>query len=415
MKTVIKLENISKKYAIYDKNIYRIKEAFSIKHKSYHKDFYALKDVSFSVKEGEIVGIVGRNGAGKSTLLKTITGIIEPTCGTIFHEGKITALLELGTGFNMEYTGIENILTVGMLSGFTREEMKHKVDSIVEFAELGDFIYQPVKNYSSGMFARLAFALSINVDPDILIVDEALSVGDMHFQLKCMDKFNEFREKGKTILFVTHDVHSVKRFCSRAIWMNEGHIIDDGEVNKVTDEYLDFLKIETSEEIKTHEKSIIINDEKTEIQMDKIDKKVGDLAYISDFKLYNSAGEETEIIKYGEKISVKIDYNLCNYSDENLVIGVAILRVDNMYVCGLNTFLDKITVDTNKKHGHIMLEYASMDLMPGTYYFDCGLMEKNAYVNLDYKTKIKEFKVISDYIGEGIVILKHEWKFPNKE
>lgn len=379
-----------------------------MRHRCYHKDFYALKNVNFTVKKGEMIGIVGRNGAGKSTLLKIITGIIEPSEGKVITEGKIAALLELGTGFNMEYTGIENIVTVGMLSGCSKEEIKKKMNHIIEFSELGDFIYQPVKNYSSGMFARLAFALSIHVDPDILIVDEALAVGDMHFQLKCMDKFNEFREQGKTILFVTHDVHSVKRFCSRAIWMDHGEIKSDGECGSVTDEYLDFLKMETGEEIKTHEKIVIASQDSVEIKMEKTAQRAEDLAAITGFTVLNESGIQTDIVKYGEKIKIVVEYQVSEAYAEELVVGVAILRVDNLYICGLNTLLDHVNVG-ERKDGRIQLEYESCDLMPGSYYFDCGLMEKNAYVNLDYKTKIYEFKVVSEYIGEGIIILRHKW------
>lgn len=408
MDYMLKIDDITKIYPIYEKNSLRLKEAFSLRHRCYHKDFYALKNVNFTVKKGEMIGIVGRNGAGKSTLLKIITGIIEPSEGKVITEGKIAALLELGTGFNMEYTGIENIVTVGMLSGCSKEEIKKKMNHIIEFSELGDFIYQPVKNYSSGMFARLAFALSIHVDPDILIVDEALAVGDMHFQLKCMDKFNEFREQGKTILFVTHDVHSVKRFCSRAIWMDHGEIKSDGECGSVTDEYLDFLKMETGEEIKTHEKIVIASQDSVEIKMEKTAQRAEDLAAITGFTVLNESGIQTDIVKYGEKIKIVVEYQVSEAYAEELVVGVAILRVDNLYICGLNTLLDHVNVG-ERKDGRIQLEYESCDLMPGSYYFDCGLMEKNAYVNLDYKTKIYEFKVVSEYIGEGIIILRHKW------
>lgn len=408
METVLTVSHVTKIYPVYEKNSYRVKEAFSFRGKSYHKDFFALKNISFSVKKGEVVGIVGKNGAGKSTLLKTITGIIEPTEGKVGCNGKVAALLELGTGFNMEYTGIENILTVGMLSGFSKEEMKQKIESIVSFSELGEFIYQPVKNYSSGMFARLAFSLSINVDPDILIVDEALSVGDMHFQLKCMDKFNEFREKGKTILFVTHDVHSVKRYCSRAIWIDGGVVRKDGDVNQVTDAYLDFLKIESGEAIKTHEKIVTVKEDAVEIMVEKSEKKAEELALITGFCMVNSQGEKTDVFSYGEQIKVLVEYEVNDAYKEDLVIGVAILRIDNLYICGLNTLLDRVKVKRKRK-GQIWLQYDFCDLMPGSYYFDCGIMEKNAYVNLDYKTRIAEFKVASSYIGEGIVVLKHKW------
>ena len=202
-------------YQLYDKPIDRLKEAMSIRKKNYHKDFFALDEVSFDVGKGQTVGIIGTNGSGKSTILKIITGVLSPTKGTVEVNGKISALLELGAGFNSEYTGIENIYMNGTMMGYTKEEMDAKLPEILEFADIGDFVYQPVKTYSSGMFVRLAFALAINVEPEILIVDEALSVGDVFFQAKCFRKMDEIRKKGTTVLMVTHDMGSVIKYCEK--------------------------------------------------------------------------------------------------------------------------------------------------------------------------------------------------------
>ena len=207
--TAIKVTNLSKVYKLYDKPADRLKESLHPLKKKYHKEFYALNDVSFEIKKGETVGIIGKNGAGKSTLLKIITGVLTPSGGHVHVNGRIASLLELGAGFNPEYTGVENIYLQGTLMGYTKEEMESKIQAILDFADIGDFVYQPVKSYSSGMFARLAFAVAINVEPDILIVDEALSVGDMRFQQKCYRKFREFQELKKTILFVTHDTGTI--------------------------------------------------------------------------------------------------------------------------------------------------------------------------------------------------------------
>ena len=220
-KKAIEISNITKVYKLYNKPSDRLKETFSIRKKILHRDFLALKNVSFDVYEGEILGIIGKNGSGKSTILKIITNVLTPTNGTAKINGKIAALLELGAGFNMEYTGIENIYLNGQMIGFSKEEMDEKLEDIVNFADIGEHIYQPVKTYSSGMFARLAFSVAISVDPDILIVDEALSVGDVFFQNKCYRKFEDFRRRGKTILFVTHDMGSVIKYCNRAILLNE--------------------------------------------------------------------------------------------------------------------------------------------------------------------------------------------------
>lgn len=204
----ISVKHLTKVYKLYNQPIDRLKEALNPFKKSYHKDFYALNDVSFEIKKGETVGIIGKNGAGKSTLLKIITGVLTPTSGSVQVNGKIASLLELGAGFNPDYTGLENIYFQGSLMGYTREEMESKVDDILTFADIGEFIHQPVKTYSSGMFARLAFSVAINVEPDILIVDEALSVGDMAFQAKCFNKFKEFQRLNKTILFVTNSTRA---------------------------------------------------------------------------------------------------------------------------------------------------------------------------------------------------------------
>lgn len=218
----IAVNNVGKIYNLYEKTSDRLKEIIPFSKKSYHTEYPALEGISFEVKKGETFGIIGTNGAGKSTLLKLITGVAKPTRGNIQVNGKVSALLELGAGFNMEYTGLQNIYLNGTMMGYKKDEMEPKVKQVMAFADIGDFIYQPVKTYSSGMFARLAFAVAINVEPDILIVDEALSVGDVFFQNKCYRKFEELREKGTTVIFVSHDIASVKQMCTRVLWLDHG-------------------------------------------------------------------------------------------------------------------------------------------------------------------------------------------------
>lgn len=240
--SIIDVKDLCKVYKMYEKPADRIKEAFFPNSFGKRiKEFYALRDISFSVKKGETVGIIGKNGSGKSTLLKILTGVINESSGEKSVRGKVSALLELGAGFNPEYTGIENIYLNGTIMGFTREQMRERIDEIISFAEIGDFISRPVKNYSSGMFVRLAFAVAINVSPEILIVDEALAVGDYRFQAKCYNKFEELKKQGKTILFVTHDVDAVRRFCTRAIWIDCGKMIMDGGAREVTSKYMEFI------------------------------------------------------------------------------------------------------------------------------------------------------------------------------
>jgi len=238
---MIKVQNVSKIYKLYAQPQDRLKEALHPWRKKYHHDFYALKNIDFEIKKGETVGIIGQNGSGKSTLLKILTGVLTPTDGNYGVEGKISSLLELGTGFNPELSGLENIYFYGSILGFSREQIDAKLEGILSFADIGEFIHQAVKTYSSGMYVRLAFAVAIQVDPDILIVDEALSVGDIKFQLKCFRKFEEFQKAGKTILFVTHDTGAVQNYCSRAIWLNDGVVKEIGEPEAVCKHYMSFM------------------------------------------------------------------------------------------------------------------------------------------------------------------------------
>ena len=240
-KLAIKVENITKIYKLYDKPIDRLKESLSPGKKEYHKDFYALNELSFHVEKGQTVGIIGTNGSGKSTILKIITGVLTPTTGQVEVNGKISALLELGAGFNMDYTGIENIYMNGTMMGYSKKEMDEKLQDILEFAEIGDFVYQPVKTYSSGMFVRLAFALAINVEPEILIVDEALSVGDVFFQSKCYRRMEEIRQRGTTILMVTHDMGSIIKYCDKVVLLNKGNFVAEGSAGHMVDLYKKIL------------------------------------------------------------------------------------------------------------------------------------------------------------------------------
>ena len=234
----IQVSELSKKYKLYNKPIDRLKEALNPYSRSYHEEFYALENVSFTIKKGETVGIVGSNGAGKSTLLKIITGVLTPTSGNVRTYGRISSLLELGAGFNPEMSGLENVYLQGAIQGYSKAEMKLRVDDILRFSEVEDFIHQPVKSYSSGMFARLAFAVAINVKPEILIVDEALSVGDAKFQRKCFAKFDELKNQGVTIIYVSHDLDSIKTFTERALFICDGKLMFDGNSKECIIQYL---------------------------------------------------------------------------------------------------------------------------------------------------------------------------------
>ena len=238
---VIRIQNLCKDYKLYDSKKQRLKEGLFPSRKNPPRLHNALRNINLEVSKGETVGIIGVNGSGKSTLLKVLTGVVTPSSGTAEVHGRVSALLELGAGFNAEYTGLENIYLNGTMMNISKTEMDELVPGIIEFADIGEFISQPVKNYSSGMFARLAFSVAISVKPDILIVDEALSVGDIFFQTKCYKKFDEFRAAGMTILFVSHDLNSISKYCSRTILLNKGEKIAEGEPKEIVDLYKKLL------------------------------------------------------------------------------------------------------------------------------------------------------------------------------
>lgn len=262
--SAIEVNNVTKVYKLYKDPVDRLKEAIHPFHKQYSTPFFALRNVSFRVKKGETVGIIGTNGSGKSTILKIITGVIQPSEGTVNVNGKVSALLELGAGFDMDYSGVENIYMNGAILGFSKNEMDQKKDEILDFADIGDFVFQPVKTYSSGMLVRLAFALAINVEPEILIIDEALAVGDAFFQAKCFNKLEAIKAAGTTILFVSHDIMSVKKLCSRAVWLDRGIVREVGEAGEVCEKYLSMQIEEQNRKKKKLVEQLILDNTVTE-------------------------------------------------------------------------------------------------------------------------------------------------------
>lgn len=389
----IEVRNLSKVYHLYNRSSDRIRETFSIKKKKYSRDHYALKNINLSIKHGESVGIVGTNGSGKSTLLKLVTGVVSPTEGEIETGGKIAALLELGAGFNPEYTGIENIYLNGTMMGYTQEEMKKRVPDIIEFADIGEFMEQPVKSYSSGMFARLAFAVSINVEPDILIVDEALSVGDTRFQVKCIDKMRELQEKGTTILFVTHAIEQIKRFCTRAIWIKNGELIEDGEASQVVDLYDNYMKYGDRKIEKVNNEADFMLPENSEF-----------LAVIQKVTINKN------MFRSFEKLEVEVTYDVYDENMEDLQVGVAFYSLDRkIYVFGPNTNLDKVSVPQAQGRHVVKYTVPKLTLISGDYTVDVGIFNSGGIVNLDYKNNCERFSVANEYFSEGMFYLEHEW------
>ncbi len=318
MENAITVTDVTKMYKMYDKPIDRLKESLHPGHKEYHKKFYALNHLSFQVKKGETVGIIGTNGSGKSTILKIITGVLSPTTGEVKVKGNISALLELGAGFNSDYTGIENIYMNGTMMGFSKKEMDRKLQDILDFADIGDFVYQPVKTYSSGMFVRLAFALAINVEPEILIVDEALSVGDVFFQSKCYRRMEEIRQRGTTILMVTHDMGSIIKYCDRVVLLNKGNFVAEGAPGHMVDLYkkilanqMDALKDEleemndfSGEKSGKPKKAEGLMKEKLTINGNRTEYGDG-RAEIYDLGLLDARGNVTNLLLKGENFTIR--------------------------------------------------------------------------------------------------------------
>ncbi|HZG59606.1 MAG TPA: ABC transporter ATP-binding protein [Anoxybacillus sp.] len=373
----IKVENLSKIYQIYDKPLDRLKQSLFRGKKQYFREFKALDNISFEIKKGETIGIVGKNGSGKSTLLQIIAGTLQPSSGDIWVNGKVSALLELGSGFNPEFTGRENVYLSGNIFGITEEQMNERFKKIVEFADIGDFIDQPVKTYSSGMFARLAFAVAIHVDPDILIVDEALSVGDMAFQLKCYRKFQELQEAGKTILFVTHAMDTVLRYCTRAILINEGIKIVEGEPKYVVDEYKKILAKSQSyinrEEISSTDvvKPKIRWKEYFQLNKDKLEYGNG-AAEICDYGIFDENGEPCTFVQSDEWVEIKMKVRL-NEDILNPIFAMTIKDVKGLELAGTNTMIEDIFTGLCKRGDEFTISFKQkLNLAPGVYTLSLG-------------------------------------------
>ncbi|NBK97640.1 MAG: ABC transporter ATP-binding protein [Erysipelotrichia bacterium] len=402
METVIKVENLSKIYKLYDKPVDRLKESLSLTKKIYHKDHYALSDVSFSIEKGDTVGIIGKNGSGKSTLLKILTGVLTPTKGVVEVNGKVSALLELGAGFNPEYTGVENIYLNGTMMGYSKEDMEKRFSKIESFAEIGEFINQPVKTYSSGMFARLAFAVAINVEPEILIVDEALAVGDTRFQIKCIDKMKELKEKGTTILFVSHATDQVKRFCNKAFWFKEGKIVDMGESSHIVDKYESYMLTGSDEFVKENETSEINLD----LESNVIITKPSEVALARIIKVESNCKK----MKTFDNLEITVEYEIYEKEIIGFLAGVAIYTPSREYIFGPNTFLDGINIPNS--FGRHMVKYTipKMSLLGGSYSIDVGIFNNEGIVCIDYKADIINIMITNDYFTEGRVFIEHNWE-----
>jgi lipopolysaccharide transport system ATP-binding protein len=393
---MIKIEGVSKKFKFYHSPADRLKEI--IYRKQFHKDFIALDNISFEIDAGQTLGIIGQNGAGKSTLLKILSGIIIPDSGYIQIDGKVTGLLELGTGFNAEMTGLENIYMNGTLIGMKRDEIDHKKQAIIDFSELGEFINEPIKTYSSGMTMRLAFSIAIHADPTCFLVDEALSVGDAYFQQKCMRKIQEFRAAGGSIVFVSHDMDAVKTLCDSAIMLDHGRVIDSGEPKDVVDFYLNMIL-----------KKMHLGDVPVQVQVKKVEKEqkknnsgisTGEVELVF-FEIYNENGEEISYIE-SEKV-IKIIYEVKALKDlDEPHYGLMIRNNLGLSVFETNTYCMNLKTEKLLKNHNAKIEWVmDFPLLPGTYSFSVGVANKGQNLrsfeeNLLLLRDIEILKVVSE-------------------
>ena len=377
---------IEKRYKLYERNRDRMLDALGLSGKKERFKFhYALKGVDFEVKKGETVGIIGTNGSGKSTLLKILTGVLTPTAGEVQVNGRISALLELGAGFNMDYNGIENIYLNGTMMGFSKDEIDKKLDDILAFADIGDYVYQPCKTYSSGMFVRLAFAVSINIDPEILIVDEALSVGDVFFQAKCYRKFEEFKKKGKTILFVSHDLSSISRYCDRVYLLNNGEMIGNGSPKEMIDKYKQILAGGGQAKIvETNENDVL--------------EYGNGKAFIKDFSITDSKGTKTNAVEKGTEYTVTMKVRI-EEDIQGPIFACSVKNVRGIEITGTNTLVSKTFDESVKKGDEIEISFTQkMMLQGGEYLISLGVtgFENGEFTVYHRLYDILSINVISD-------------------
>jgi len=398
MQKVLEVKNISKVYKIYKSSFDRLKEIFT--NKSYHKEFIANKNLSFNLYEGETLGIIGVNGAGKSTILKIIAGVIEPTSGEIVRHGRVTALLELGTGFNHEMSGYDNIYLNGTLIGMTKKEIDKKIDNIISFSELGDYIYEPIMTYSSGMSMRLAFSIAIFSEPQILIVDEALSVGDAHFAAKCTKALKQRKEQNMSIIYVSHDLNSLKLLCDRVILLNSGEISKEGEPEEVINSY-NFLISKLND-----------RDEKMVIKPSSNSYGTFDI----EITQVTIRGEESKsnLISSGERATIEIYIN-SKKDLANMTVGIMIRDRFGQDIFGTNSFYHKIDIDFKKDKSYICSFSMDLNLGVGKYSITSAVHSKDTHLDncshwLDHATDF-EVAGVKDEFFIGVCRLQPKIKF----
>lgn len=433
----ISVRGVSKAYQIYDKPTDRLKQMIFGARRKYHEEFLALQDINFDVKKGETVGIVGRNGSGKSTLLQIICGTVTPTTGSIEKQGRISALLELGSGFNVEFTGRENVYLNGAILGLSKTEIDERFDHIAAFADIGDFIDGPVKHYSSGMFARLAFSVAIHVDPDILIVDEILAVGDAAFQRRCLAKFYEIREKGCTILFVSHDQYQVKSVCQRALYLDRGRQKIFGPAGRVIDQYvIDTEKAivefqidkplaavssaaleaaasaaDHNEQLPSSAETLAGEEDENQLGQTVIRPEMDALYRITEVSLLDNRGKNLDEVVCGQDVFLRMRF--CATSamiPAKLSFVFNLYRHDDFYICGSTTVMDGISPYEAGKAGEVIIKFPAMPLLGGLYKWRVAINDHGGFIVHAEAKDVCKFRVVDDFNAVGLLNLQREWQ-----
>lgn len=406
----INVEHVTKIYKLYDKPTDRLKESLGLTRKKLSKDHYALQDISFQVGKGETVGIIGTNGSGKSTILKIITGVLNQTEGNVKINGRISALLELGAGFNMEYTGIENIYLQGTMVGFSKEEVDAKLQDILDFADIGDFVYQPCKTYSSGMFVRLAFAVAINIDPEILIVDEALSVGDVFFQSKCYHKFEEFKKKGKTILMVSHDLSCISKYCDRVVLLNRGVKLNEGEPKEMIDIYKKLMVNQYTEDDEQTDENAGTSDGqesscKEQLTLNPSMVEYGNgMATIEDFAIIDENGLITGSIEKGAEFKIRMVVRF-HQKVEEPIFAYTIKNIKGEELTGTNSMLENMETGQTKDGDVYRITFTQKMMLQGGEYllsFGCTGYHEGDFTVYHRLYDACNLTVVSDHNTVGI-------------
>lgn len=387
----IEMLAVTKDYPVYSSPRERLMSLLKPSGDRARRTFRALDGVNLVVPRGETVGIIGRNGAGKSTLLQILCGTVQPTSGSVAIRGRFAALLELGAGFNPDFSGRDNVYLSASLLGLSRKEVDEKLEAIIAFADIGDFFDRPVKTYSSGMYVRLAFSVAIHTEPDVLIIDEALSVGDIRFQMKCLARIEQIRARGATILFVSHSLEQVKRFCQTALWLEGGKVKLHGEASFVADRFRD------------HE---LGREQATDAAV--VSRKLPPTERLPAH--LETVALSTDMLAPFEPLSVDISYTVVDESVQGLLLGVAIKGMDGLHIFGPNTYLERVGIPTSRGSHRVTYHIPSMPLLTGTYRVDVGVFTDRGLVCLDYLTEASVFTVAAPYFSEGVVYIPHEWK-----